>query len=120
MIDLNSDNIKLYAIQAYDNPHCLNVREFNLDFNKFVVFKRLLTRLNNGENMEVRSLVNILICLFNVFKREHCLNMLKYFVFKDQYPQLKAFLKFIHLDNGLLDQYEYDHKLYNTLNNLYS
>ena len=41
---LTDDNIELFAMKAYDNPHCANMDEFNDDLKRIKYFKRLFNR----------------------------------------------------------------------------
>ena len=41
---ITSENVNIFAIKHYDNPHCENEKEFYDDMKKFKYIKRLLRK----------------------------------------------------------------------------
>jgi len=69
---LNKNNFLLYAVKSYENPSCCGVDDFNEDIKAFSTFKRSLKISikkiqSNVEDKSLRSLVNKLVILNNIF-----------------------------------------------------
>lgn len=57
----------LYAARVYDNPGCISFLEFEEDYNRVKFIKSLLSRYINNKNVNMRMILNHIICLNNVF-----------------------------------------------------
>ena len=93
--DLNSDNIILYAIKAYDRPDCI-VSEFKEDMKRFNYLKRLFCRYRKTKELRERLILNHLVVIYNVFGVEVSTRLLFYKIHKEDYPTLKTYLLFLN------------------------
>lgn len=64
---LNDSNFLLFASKHYDNPHCLNSKEFYEDLNRIKYIKRLLNRYKTTGDLKERLVLNHIIILYNLF-----------------------------------------------------
>jgi hypothetical protein len=79
------------AMHAYDNIQCIALDEFKEDLFRIVTIKKCITKYQQGEELNVRLLLNNFIVLFNVFGPT-TFELLKYKLDKSQYPVAFAFL----------------------------
>lgn len=68
--NLTKENIKLYAASVYNNPGCSSLLEFEEDYLRIKYLKTLLNKYINNKKINVRILVNHIICIQNVFPGE--------------------------------------------------
>lgn len=68
--NLTKDNIKLFAASVYDNPGCKTNLEFDEDYLRIKYLKTLLNKYINNKKINIRILVNHIICIQNVFPGE--------------------------------------------------
>ena len=73
---LNADNFELLAGKYYTNPQCTSIEEFQEDLLKFKYLKKLFTRYNNNDDLQIRLILNHIIILYNVFEKDACTAML--------------------------------------------
>jgi hypothetical protein len=93
--DLNSDNIMIYAMKAYDRPDCI-LSEFKEDLKRFNYLKRLFYRYRKTGEVKERLVINHIIVLYNVFGVEVCTRMLFYKMSEEDYPIIKTYLLFLN------------------------
>ena len=94
---ITPDNVIMYAIKHYDNPHCMGEKEFEDDLKRFKYIKRLLRKYYDTGILKERLLLNHIIVLNNVFGADDCATLLL-FKIQDQYwPAMKAFLLFLNI-----------------------
>ena len=67
--ELNEKNHLMFAIKYYENPHSVTIDDFMEDMKKFKYLKRLLKRYIKTGVLRTNLILNHLIVLFNVFKR---------------------------------------------------
>ena len=60
---LNNENFMMYAMQAYDNPLCKGIHEFNDDLTRIKYIKRLLNRYDKSKDLKERLILNHIILL---------------------------------------------------------
>jgi len=60
----------LFAARVYVNPGCVSLAEFESDYKKVRHIKVLLNRYLNNKRVNVRLIINHLICMSNVFPGE--------------------------------------------------
>jgi len=94
--DLNEDNVSLYAMKSYDNPHCHTVEEFMDDMKRVKYIKRLFYRYHTKGILKERLVLNHLIVLYNVLGQEECTRILFLKTDEVQHYILKSFLVFLH------------------------
>lgn len=93
---ITDDNFELFAANSYNNPHCIDVEEFQGDLNRFRYVKRLLGRYESCGDLQERLILNHLIVLGNVFGIDPLKKMLFFKVDEKHYPVIKPFLVFLH------------------------
>ena len=64
---ITPNNVLMYAIKNYDNPHCEGEKEFEDDLKRFKYIKRLLRKYYDTKVLKERLLLNHIIVLNNVF-----------------------------------------------------
>ena len=94
--DLNTDNIMMYAMKAYDKPDCI-MSEFKDDMKRFNYLKRLFRRYRKVDELREQLVLNHLVVLYNVFGPEVTSRMLFFKMSKDDYPALKTYLLFLSI-----------------------
>ena len=93
--NLNSDNVLLFAMKAYDKPNMI-ISEFKDDMKRFNYLKRLFKRHRNYKDVKEQLILNHLIVLYNVFGPEVATKLLFYKMAKEDYPVLKTYLLFLN------------------------
>jgi len=93
--DLNEDNFLLYAVKAYNSPHCI-MSEFEGDLKRTKYLKRLFRRYKITKTLKERLILNHLILLYNVFGAEAATRILFYRVDEVDYDVLKTFLSYLN------------------------
>jgi len=93
--DLNERNFLLYAMKYYDNPHCVDVEEFNDDLRKIRYIKRLLNQYITEGNLKERLVLNHLIVFYNVFPPRVATRILFQKMEEELWPILKTFLVYL-------------------------
>ena len=92
--NLDSENIMMYAVKAYDKPNCI-MSEFSEDMKRFNYLKRLFRRYRKHNELRERLVLNHLVVLNNVFGAEVMTRLLFYDMAESDYPQLKTYLLFL-------------------------
>lgn len=92
--NLDNDNILMYAMKSYDNPHCSSVQEFTEDFDRIKYVKRLFKRYQAKGVLKERLILNHIITVYNVFGVEAATRILFFRLEADLWPILKTFLVF--------------------------
>jgi hypothetical protein len=92
--NLDSENIMMYAVKAYDKPNCI-MSEFSEDMKRFNYLKRLFRRYRKHNELRERLVLNHLVVLNNVFGPEVMTRLLFYEMAESDYPQLKTYLLFL-------------------------
>lgn len=98
LIKLTDKNYKIYASNGYNNPYCLTEREFELDLSKVGTIRKLLATYLCGHTMNIRVIVNTVICFYNVFDHRTASTLL---VYKNPNPKvlvlINTILKYLYL-----------------------
>ena len=92
---ITSDNVLMYAIRNYTNPHCEGEKEFEDDLKRFKYIKRLLRKYYDTGVLKERLLLNHIIVLNNVFGNEASATLLLYKIEREYWALLKTFLIFL-------------------------
>jgi len=92
--NLTNENVKMYAIKAYDKPNCI-MSEFTDDMKRFNYLKRLLQRYRKYNELREQLVLNHLVVLYNVFGPEVTTRLLFFKMAKDDYSALKTYLLFL-------------------------
>ena len=105
---ITSENVTMFAIRNYDNPHCQGEKEFYDDMKRFKYIKRLLRKHKDTGVIKERLLLNHIIILKNLFGAEACVTLLLFKIQKEYWETLKSFLLFLNIirDDELLQVME--------------
>ncbi len=93
--DLNDDNFLMYAVKAYNSPHCI-MSEFEGDLKRTKYLKRLFRRYKVTKTLKERLILNHLILLYNVFGVEPATRILFFRIDEQDYDVLKTFLIYLN------------------------
>ena len=94
---ITPNNVLMYAIKNYDNPHCEGEKEFEDDLKRFKYIKRLLRKYYDTKVLKERLLLNHIIVLNNVFGPDACATLLLYKIQLEYWPTLKSFLLYLNI-----------------------
>jgi|TARA_B100000029_G_scaffold451084_1_gene475387 hypothetical protein len=94
---ITSENITMFAIRHYDNPHCESEKEFYDDMKRFKYIKRLLRKYKETNVLKERLILNHIIILRNLFGPEACVTLLLYKIQQEYLSTLKSFLLYLNM-----------------------
>ena len=94
---ITSENITMFAIRHYDNPHCEGEKEFYDDMKRFKYIKRLLRKYKETNVLKERLILNHIIILRNLFGPEACVTLLLYKIQQEYLSTLKSFLLYLNM-----------------------
>ena len=94
---ITSENITMFAIRHYDNPHCEGEKEFYDDMKRFKYIKRLLRKYKETNILKERLILNHIIILRNLFGPEACVTLLLYKIQQEYFGTLKSFLLYLNM-----------------------
>ena len=113
---LSYDNIMLYCVKHYENPHCTGIDDFIVALNHIKYLKRLFNRYTKTNDLKTNLIFNHLILLYNVFENEAVTRVLFHRINEEHWSILKPFLIALsHLPETILGVSE-KHKIINTDN----
>ena len=93
--DLTEDNFIMYAMKAYNSPHCI-MSEFESDLKRTKYLKRLFRRYKITKLLKERLILNHIILLYNVFDAEAATRILFFRIDENDYDILKTFLIYLN------------------------
>jgi hypothetical protein len=93
--DLTEDNFIMYAMKAYNSPHCI-MSEFEGDLKRTKYLKRLFRRYKITKLLKERLILNHIILLYNVFGAEAATRILFFRIDENDYDILKTFLIYLN------------------------
>ena len=94
--ELTNENYLMYALLHYDNPHCVDIKEYFEDVRKLKYIKRLFNRYKEDGVMKERLILNHLISFYNVFENKAATRLLFFRVGEQYHSLLKTFLVFLN------------------------
>ena len=94
---ITPENVLMFAIRHYNNPHCEGEKEFEDDLKRFKYIKRLLRKYYDTGILKERLLLNHIIVLNNVFGTDACATLLLHKIQPEFWPALKTFLLFLNI-----------------------
>ena len=94
---ITSENVTMFAIRHYSNPHCEGEKEFYDDMKRFKYIKRLLRKHKDTSVLKERLLLNHIIVLHNLFGSEACVTLLLFKIQREYWSTLKSFLLFLNI-----------------------
>ena len=92
---LTSDNIIMFAMKHYDNPSCVDDKEFLDDMKRFKYLKRLFRKYDTSKILKIRLILNHIIVLANVFGVDASSTLLFFKIDKKHWSILKTFLVYL-------------------------
>lgn len=95
-VELNNENLDLYAAKYYKNTACISKKEFYDDLARFKYVLRLLRRYRTSGIIQERLVLNHLITIYNVFEIQAANRILFHRVDEDLWPTLKSFLLYLN------------------------
>lgn len=93
---LTDSNFMVYAMKSYQNPHCMDIHEFEEDLKKTKYIKRLLNRYKTRGELKEQLIINHIVVLYNMFGIEAATKILFYKLDAEFRPQLKTFLTYLN------------------------
>tara|TARA_X000000950_G_C13433212_1_gene464901 strand:- start:179 stop:541 length:363 start_codon:yes stop_codon:yes gene_type:complete len=116
---ITPENVVMFAIRHYNNPHCEGEKEFDDDMKRFKYIKRLLRKYYDTGILKERLLLNHIIVLNNVFGPDACATLLLYKIQPEFWSALKTFLLFLNiLKDNELNHIDIDENVENVLKEL--
>ena len=102
---LTLDNITMFAMKHYDNPSCVDRKEFLDDMKRFKYLKRLFRKYDTSKVLKIRLILNHIIVLANVFGVDASSTLLFFKIDRKHWPVLKTFLVYLNYmpENDLKD-----------------
>ena len=102
---LTPENINMFAMKHYDNPTCVDEKEFLDDMKRFKYLKRLFRKYDTSKEFKSRLIINHIIILANVFGIEAATTLLFFKVDKQHWSILKTVLIFLNYmpENEMID-----------------
>ena len=93
---LSDDTFDPYARLHYRNECCMDINEFYDDLKRIRYIKVLIGRYKDTGSLQERLILNHLIAMGNMFDTEAVVKMLFYRLDENDYPIIKAFLKYLN------------------------
>ena len=94
--ELTNENYLMFALLHYDNPQCVDIKEYFEDVRKLKYIKRLFNRYREDGVIKERLILNHLISFYNVFDNEAATRLLFFRVGIEYHSLLKTFLVFLN------------------------
>ena len=122
--ELTNENYLMFALLHYDNPHCIDIKEYFEDVRKLKYIKRLFNRYKEDGVMKERLILNHIISFYNVFDNDAAARLLFFRVGEEYHSLLKTFLVFLNKmpeqinDNLYSSDIQLDDKITEILRNL--
>ena len=122
--ELTNENYLMYALLHYDNPHCIDIKEYFEDVRKLKYIKRLFNRYKEDGVIKERLILNHIISFYNVFDFDAATRLLFFRVGKEYHSLLKTFLVYLNRmpdkinENLYSDSIQLDDKIIEILRNL--
>ena len=67
MLNVTKENVKEFAASRYQNPGCKSHIEFEEDYLRIKHLKVILNKYLNNKKINIRILINHVVCIQNVF-----------------------------------------------------
>ena len=108
---LINDNALQFAMKNYDNRNCRTIEEFNEDYSKFLLIKRLLGRILNGQEANHRLILNHIIVTYNVFTVNAATALMFFRAGEEKWVLLNTFLTFLNYSPTVIPELNLDTSL---------
>lgn len=94
---VTEDNFEVYAFKHYQNAFCISQEEFEEDLRQLKTIRRMITNFVNGNETNLRLLVNNFIIFYNCFEHHAASSMIELKIDVSQSGYYNAVLKFLSL-----------------------
>lgn len=94
--ELTDKNFLVYAAKHYNNPRCLDIKEFHADLAHLKYIKKLFKKYQDKGILQERLILNHLIIFHNMFYPEAATRMCFNRVNEHSWPALKTFLLYLN------------------------
>jgi len=94
---LTTDNYVMYAMKAYENPHCKCLGEFDNDLARIQYVKRLFNKYISTDVLRERLIINHIVIMTNVFGTKVTARLLFFRMEEYYYALIKTFLLYLNL-----------------------
>ena len=103
--ELTPENINMFAMKHYDNPTCIDEKEFLDDMKRFKYLKRLFRKYDTTRELKSRLIINHIIILANVFGIDAATTLLFFKIDRKHWSILKTILVYLHYmpENDMTD-----------------
>jgi hypothetical protein len=108
---LTDDNILMYSIIHYNNPHNTGISEFFEDFKKISSIKKKFSLYETTGKINERLVLNYFIMLYNVFEPIPLMRILFFKITEKHHSILKTFLVFLNRITDNSDGIQIDFKI---------
>jgi hypothetical protein len=116
---LTKDNFRLFAVSHYDNPYCLNEKEFEADLGIVLRIKKALgSHDSNYSPLNSHVLLNCIISFYNVFSIYGATKILEYRIEEKHHNIINAVL--FYLNYPLIGDEVVDANVYTSLQSLFT
>ena len=110
--ELTNENYLMFALLHYDNPHCIDIKEYFEDVRKLKYIKRLFNRYKEDDVLKERLILNHIISFYNVFDNEAAARLLYFRVGEEYHSLLKTFLVFLNKMPDKINENLYSSDIY--------
>jgi hypothetical protein len=110
--ELTNENYLMFALLHYDNPHCIDIKEYFEDVRKLKYIKRLFNRYKEDDVLKERLILNHIISFYNVFDNEAATRLLFFRVGEEYHSLLKTFLVFLNRMPDKINENLYSSDIY--------
>ena len=102
---LTPENINMFAIKHYNNPTCVDEKEFLDDMKRFKYLKRLFRKYETSKDLKMRLVINHIIILANVFGVDAATTLLFFKIESTHWSLLKTVLIYLRFmpENDLIE-----------------
>ena len=94
-MQLDKKTYERYAFQGYSNKSCFSRKEFMDDLKKAQYAKKLVKKLANGQEINIRLLLNHIILFTNVFEIDIAKELLMFNCSETEKSIMKSVLLFL-------------------------
>tara|TARA_B110000503_G_C7143390_1_gene411875 strand:- start:1318 stop:1683 length:366 start_codon:yes stop_codon:yes gene_type:complete len=101
---LTPENFSQFALNCYDNPQCVSIKEFESDIKRFRLLNTLFKKYKEKAILRERLILNHIIIIYNIFGT-NATPMLFFSLNNSYYDQLTTFLIYLNhmpvINNGI-------------------
>lgn len=104
-MQLNKFNIEVFAARNYINEACLSREEFEEDFQRSELARKMTRKIIRGASVNIRLLCNHILCFTNNFQIEAAKQILLFEATEEEKQVLKTVLNYFNFvgENEMTD-----------------